>query len=521
MSSQNDTARPTAPIPEVDQQAVSYGLFTRLRRGRLAAAREQLEFERAELQFQQERDAYAAQSAQRPAKGPESAADAPNEQGVRWTFWRGLSLAVLVPGTLAFGLFMALVVIGLQVGFWTGFLPESLQRIDLKLLNDLTLDMPQFIPIAIEGGAWIFTALAVVMVLFGRDPRRYVQYMWLLSTFAAVINTSHNSTIGQPPGENDWWTGGFTGALSLLGPFIVHSLVVAITEIVKGTTIGKSLLAGVVGTASPMQLVLNAVFGVLLWVLDLIVHPVISVRAIGIWRGVSHFSYRDAWKYAARPYYVGLHKTYRDRIQKKSDADTNNGVTVWNAERDERDEHRDGVVPPPRPDSTLPPPDGLRHGGVITAERDGRDERDVERDDLDALARRDLENDIEQMASVTDLQLREVFQLDGTFQDEQSGNAKRAERDGERDKKRDSSLNSRDTVNGEVPGSGESAAETTSERRASDIVVYHWWKLKNAGTDPSRLNKADVARELKVSRSLVSKVFKACAKGEHPDITKV
>jgi hypothetical protein len=83
MSGTNDTARPTAPIPEVDQQAVSFGLFTRLRRGRLAAAREQLEFERAELQFQQERDAYAVQSVQRPAKGPESAADVSNEQGVR------------------------------------------------------------------------------------------------------------------------------------------------------------------------------------------------------------------------------------------------------------------------------------------------------------------------------------------------------------------------------------------------------------------------------------------------------
>jgi hypothetical protein len=428
---------------------------------------------------------------------------------------------VLVPGTLAFGLFMALVVIGLQVGFWTGFLPESLQSIDLKLLNDLTLDMPQFIPIAIEGGAWIFTALAVVMVLFGRDPRRYVQYMWLLSTFAAVINTSHNSTIGQPPGENDWWTGGFTGALSLLGPFIVHSLVVAITEIVKGTTIGKSLLAGVVGTASPMQLVLNAVFGVLLWVLDLIVHPVISVRAIGIWRGVDHFSYRKAWEYAARPYYVKLHRVYSDRINKKGNADTNNGVTVWNAERDERDEHRAGVVPPPRPDSTLPPPDGLRHGGVITAERDGRDERDEERDNLDALARLDLENDIAQMKSVTDSQLREVFRLDGTFQDGSLGNVERDERDGDRDEKRDGSLTSRDTDPAKEAGNGETAAETTSERSAKDLVIYHWWTLKNAGTDPSRLNKADVARELGVSRSLVSKVFTACAKGKHPDITKV
>lgn len=518
MSSPHDTAQPAAPIPEVDQEAVTYGFFTRLRRGRVAAAREKLEFERAELAFRQERDAYTTR---KPGKASEGDAEASGEQKVRWTFWRRLALVLLVPGTLAFGAFMALVVIGLQVGFWTGFLPAALQSIDLKLLGDLTLDMPQFIPVAIEGGAWIFTALAVVMVLFGRDPRRYVQYMWLLSGFAAAINTSHNATIGQPPGEHDWWTGAFTGALSLLGPFIVHSLVVAITEIVKGTTIGKALLAGVVGTTSPMQLVLDAVFGVLLWVFDLLVHPIISFRAIGIWRGVSHFTYRDAWNYAARPYYVKLHRVYRERIEKKRHVSENNDVTLWNGERDDRDDDRDGIVPPPRPDTTLTPAGDLRHGGVITADRDGRDERDGKRDDLDAMARRDFENDIASLESVTDAELRSVFRLDGTFQGEQPRNADRDERDGNRDGQRDNSLNSRDTEVSERADNGESAAETTGTGRAKDLVVYHWWMVKNGGTDPSRLNKAVVARELNVSRSLVSKVFKACAKGEYPDITKV
>src|SRR5438445_553711 len=83
-----------------------------------------------------------------------------------WTWWRIAALTVLTPGTLGFGAFMAFVVIGLQVGFWTGFLPADLHHINLKLLDNLSLDMPQFIPVAIEGGAWIFTAMAVVMVLF-------------------------------------------------------------------------------------------------------------------------------------------------------------------------------------------------------------------------------------------------------------------------------------------------------------------------------------------------------------------
>jgi hypothetical protein len=527
MSSQHDTAQTAADVPEVDQSGhkAAYGLFTRLRMGRTMADRGRLAVEREQLELTMRRDAYEAQ---RPATGPQNAADAADAatagDPVRWNFWRVLALVVLVPATLAFGAFMAFVVIGLQVGFWTGFLPPALQQITLKYLFGVVLDMPQTIPVVIEGGAWIMTFLAVVMLLFGRAPDRYVQYMWLLSGFAAVINTGHNATIGQPPGEHDWWTGLFTGALSLLGPFIVHSLMVAIREIVKGTSPSRAFLAGLVGTTSPMQLVLNAVAGVALFLLDFIVHPVISVRAIGIWRGVAKFSYRDAWNYAARPYYVALYNTYSHRIEKKRNAPVTAGDQKagngGNDERDARSVERDEPAQPPRPETTVTPADEPRNGGVLTAERDGDTGRSAERDataDPNVLA---IHQDLDGFADVTDDDLRTVFGLDQPFHPDPILDTDRDARDEPDAQQRANPESSDDTDDGTDGRDDEPAPATTAEMRVMELVAFHWWTLKHAGTDPARLNKAKVARELGVSRSTVSKVFKACAQGTVEDPTR-
>jgi hypothetical protein len=497
---------PSEPPPDtvVPEKPVS----RRQRKRAAALALDERELALAERKLAHERDRAdfdAEMAARQPIAEPQPSKEPSNTlRAVPWTWWRILALTLLTPGTLVFGAFMALVVIGLQVGFWQGFLPLELHHINLKLLGDLSLDLPQFIPVAVEGGAWIFTALAVVMVLFGRDPRRYTQYMWLLSGFAAVINAVHNSALGQLAGQHDWFTGLFTGMLSVLGPFIVHSLVVAMTEIVKGTTIGRALLAGVIGTASPLQLVLDAVATVLLLVFDLLVHPIISVRAIGVWRGVRHFSYRQAWDYVAKPYYAKLHITYRDRVHKQYSA---GGGTPYTGNVPGVPRH----VPAEPFDIGLASANETKNGGVLTAQNDDRDDQRSAENGRDDEARRDIEMDLDALARLTEAELAAVF---GTPSVTVANGEDSTDRDGQ-----------------SRVGHPDPAADRNSDRAEEDAplaaagrgagakqrVARYWWQLKNAGADPGTLNKADVARKLGVSRPTVSKVFKACANGQYPN----
>lgn len=490
-----------APVKPVGRRQRKRAAELSLMERELVLAERKLVHEKDRADFDME------MAARRPVAEPQPSKEPANTvRAVPWTWWRILTLVILTPGTLAFGAFMAFVVIGLQVGFWQGFLPAELHHINLKLLGDLALDMPQFIPVAVEGGAWIFTLLAVVMVLFGRDPRRYTQYMWLLSSFAAVINAVHNSALGQVAGEHDWFTGLFTGLLSILGPFIVHSLVVAMTEIVKGTTIGRALLAGAVGTTSPLQLVLDAVAGVVMLVFDLMVHPIVSVRAIGVWRGVPHFSYQQAWDFVAKPYYARLHIKYRDRIRKQY-AVTGGKTGTGNVP---------GVpqsVPPEPFNIDLAPTSEPGNGSVLTAENDDRDDQRSAENGGDDEARRDIERDLEAFARITEAELTAVFGTPGVT-DVTVANASSTNRDGQSHADHPDPAVDR---HGDRRGREAPLAATGREVGAKQRVARYWWQLKNAGTDPGTLNKADVARVLGVSRPTVSKVFKACANGQYAD----
>lgn len=106
---------------------------------------------------------------------------------------------------------LGVVIVLTQVGFYRDNLSDSTPVDALPWLNLAFLT-----PIAVEGVAWVFTVFTAFAVINNRPSGRYERLMWLFSCVNAGVNAWHNMLRG------DVLTGIVLGGMSIAGPLIVH-----------------------------------------------------------------------------------------------------------------------------------------------------------------------------------------------------------------------------------------------------------------------------------------------------------
>ena len=108
---------------------------------------------------------------------------------------------------------LAVVVALTQVPFYEGLFKDY-----AKPLPDLLpwLNLVFLTPIALESLAWVFTVMSVFAVINNKPSGRYERLMWALSSIAALVNAGHNISSGQAI------TGIVLGGFSIAGPLLVH-----------------------------------------------------------------------------------------------------------------------------------------------------------------------------------------------------------------------------------------------------------------------------------------------------------
>lgn len=102
---------------------------------------------------------------------------------------------------------VAAVVVVMQVPFYRGLFGSK---------SPLPEQLPWMVPVAVEVFAWVFTIQSVYAVLNDKPSGRYERLMWACSGAAAAVNAIHNITLGQAV------TGLILGALSMGAPLLVH-----------------------------------------------------------------------------------------------------------------------------------------------------------------------------------------------------------------------------------------------------------------------------------------------------------
>ncbi|MGW1676006.1 hypothetical protein [Saccharopolyspora sp. NPDC002376] len=121
---------------------------------------------------------------------------------------------ILVWGTaLGASTVLAIVVVFTQVPFYEDLFKESAKPLP-ELLPWLNLVF--LTPIALESLAWVFTVMSVFAVVNNKPSARYERLMWALSSIAALVNAGHNISTGQAV------TGLVLGGFSVAGPLMVH-----------------------------------------------------------------------------------------------------------------------------------------------------------------------------------------------------------------------------------------------------------------------------------------------------------
>jgi hypothetical protein len=239
-----------------------------------------------------ERLAMAEWSRREVWRDPTPEAVAPQEETEpvkTWTGGKVLAVLVISVLTLAATLTMALVAISVQTGFFLASLPPELQNVSLLLLN---ADIPtyKFAPLALEAGAWLLTAMVVVLVICRRPYRRWHRAMWYIGVTVALINGWHTAALAHSPS-----IGVSFGAFSILGPMLVHLFVMFVRQLVHGVDVLEAFGETAGGLVRAVRFAVDVVVGLLRILVSLAFHPTAVVRFLSIWSASPQLSPRDAW----------------------------------------------------------------------------------------------------------------------------------------------------------------------------------------------------------------------------------
>jgi hypothetical protein len=189
--------------------------------------------------------------ARRAMSTPDTDNAAENErQPKRWPVAKTIGAVVISLLVLAGTLIMAAVAIGMQIGFFTERLPESVQTVQLPILH-VQLRIPSDAPISLEAGAWFLTLMVLMLVMCRLPYGRWHRSMLYMASSVAVINGWHTGRI-----TNDLSTGVAFGALSILGPWIVHLYLQFLRQLVAGDTVTEAMTE--TGNRAPAENLIRA-----------------------------------------------------------------------------------------------------------------------------------------------------------------------------------------------------------------------------------------------------------------------
>jgi hypothetical protein len=503
-------------------------------------------------------------------------ADGREHESKRWSVAKIVGAVVISVLVLAGTLVMAAVAIGMQIGFFTARLPESLQTVELPVLH-VQLRIPSYAPVSLEAGAWLLTLMVLMLVMCRLRYGRWHRSMLYIASSVAVVNGWHTGRI-----TDDVSTGVAFGALSILGPWIVHLYVQFLRQLVAGDTVTEALAETGNRLITILRSALHAVVTILRYaVLGVLFHPVRSIKFVRAWSDPANVRPTEerlgrAWRTEIlehderlRARILGVRQRVQTNVRPPrrsfhgflaalfGHGNTGHALGDPPGTGQQSGAHWDhGPAVSHRPETPFSSVgDEQRPGGVLTASRDpdgpsnesrnvGRSERSSEqsavRDDPEGdrwsvrgpfdersyLA--ELGND-ERLLTELNALLRQL-ESDRANSDEQSNESVRdtiANRDNvERQATTDDrspSLTSDDTdeqtndAHANTPVRAvRSAGEVHKTLGPQALIVRHYWLLVDQGVNVQDESRAQIARDLRLKHGTVRRTWNECLRGEHP-----
>ncbi|GAB3901550.1 hypothetical protein ACFQ1S_05930 [Kibdelosporangium lantanae] len=490
----------------------------------------------------------------------------------RWPIAKILGTIVISLLVLAGTLIMAAVAIGMQIGFFTARLPESVQTVELPVLH-VPLRIPSYAPVSLEAGAWLLTLMVLMLVMCRLRYGRWHRSMLYIASSVAVVNGWHTGRI-----THDLSTGVAFGALSILGPWIVHLYVQFLRQLVAGDTVTDALADTGNRLATVLRATVQALVMVLRYaVLGVLFHPIRSIKLVRAWSDPANVSVGEGrlgrvWRAELMEHDERLRARLmgvRERIETNTSPRRRSWHRVLSAlfgrqgrtrvladtfRPHERIGHtgEHGPVVSNRPDTPLAGVgDDHRSGGVLTAVRDpdkpandstnaDRSERSSEQPDVHGDPEGDRSgvrgpfdqrsyltalNDDEQL--LTELNaLIDQFGSDDANGDEQSGKTvpdpftdHHNPTPPTNTEHRSPALTSDDTSersnDAQSNTTVHTAADTTKTPGPQALIVRHYWLLVDQGTNVQQASRAQIARDLGLKQGTVRRTWNECLRGEH------
>lgn len=197
---------------------------------------------------------------------------------------RHVAITAVLVGVIviALALLGTLVAVGLGTEFWATRLPASASSVQI-LGMPFALDLTKAVPVGAEGVVWGLTLMAIILVTYRRRYAAYTRPMWVVATTVALINGLHNATYDLIGGLG-------LGALSISSPYLVHKYVLFVRALKDGKTIAEAVAEG----AARWRAIGRVIGTVAVAILDFLLHPVITVAAVLLWRMHRGISYSYA-----------------------------------------------------------------------------------------------------------------------------------------------------------------------------------------------------------------------------------
>lgn len=193
------------------------------------------------------------------------------------------AVAVLVGlPVIALALLGTLVAVGLGTEFWATRLPASARSVQILGMPG-GLDLTKAVPVGAEGVVWGLTLMAIILVTYRVQYGAWTRPMWVVATAVASINGVHNATYDLIGGLG-------LGALSISSPYLIHKYVLFVRALKDGKTIAEALAEG----AARWRAIGRGIGAFLIAILDFLLHPLITVAAVLLWRMHRGISYSHA-----------------------------------------------------------------------------------------------------------------------------------------------------------------------------------------------------------------------------------
>jgi hypothetical protein len=347
-------------------------------------------------------------------------------------------------------------------------------------------------PVAVETISWWYGAAAARAVHDRQPSAKLSQRMWLFASFAAAVNAWH----GVEHLHSDS-VGILLGLLSMFGPLVWHSY----TGITRLAMSGRSF--DEIKVAAKTRLL----------------SPIVSWKADRIEVLLDRPNRKLAWKLALAYSVKDVRAMLSINVKNRFEA------YRWGFVMSEpTGSASDTMTTPTRPETSLPRPGVNAHGGVLTVNRDLSREPDDMTDFLDP--DHDLGELIRDLDGVTDVNdlLASWVDATGGHRDHASIVEQVHQRTIESDHDQPTQvehgqdLDSAPTSDNDHERRG-SRERKPKRRRApaqddsgtfsrTQLVIQHWWSLKDQGIDPAGVTQVDVAREFNVDPAVVSRVWK-------------